>query len=174
MYQYNDIFKYYGKSLHITTITTPVEKNSAMWHMDISQRCCSKILETVTIIILSIVFVRFFGLSTFAKWQRQDVQIVRRNEPRTLFQLPQWQSVWWKMTVGGRHKMFVDWIFVKVNEIYEYIMMTILIWGYSSFMWAPKLMNKQCCFSISIPSCFQRIKSRKNLNLSLSLILFGI
>ena len=54
-----------------------------MWHMNISQRCCSKILQTVILIILSIVFVRFFGLSTFAKRQRQDVQVVRRNEPRS-------------------------------------------------------------------------------------------
>ena len=36
----------------------------------------------------------------------------------------------------------------------------------------PKLINKHCCFSISRPSCCQRMKSRKNLNFSLSVILF--
>ena len=43
---------------------------------------CSKIHSTVIIIILSVIFFRFFGLSTLAKWVRQDVQIVKRKEPR--------------------------------------------------------------------------------------------
>ena len=43
---------------------------------------CSKTLETVIIIILSVIFLRFFGLSTLAKWNRQDVQIVSRKELR--------------------------------------------------------------------------------------------
>ena len=64
--------------------------------------------------------------------------------------------------------------FVKFKEIYVNIMITLLIWGYSNFMLAPKLMNKQCCFSISRPSCCQRTMSRKSWNLSLSVILFRI
>ena len=43
---------------------------------------CSKIVQGVIIIILCILFLRFFGLSTFAKWERNDVQIVRRKELR--------------------------------------------------------------------------------------------
>ena len=44
--------------------------------------CCSKIVEGVIIVILCILFFRFFGWSTFAKWERQDVQIVIRKEAR--------------------------------------------------------------------------------------------
>ena len=33
-------------------------------------------------IVLRIVFLKFFGLSTLEKWKRQDVQIVRRKEAR--------------------------------------------------------------------------------------------
>ena len=43
---------------------------------------CSNFVQAVVIITLFIVFLQFFGLSTFAKWGRQDVQIVRRKEPR--------------------------------------------------------------------------------------------
>ena len=49
---------------------------------------------------------------------------------------------------------------------------TVLIWGYSNCMSTPKLMNKQCCFSISRPS-FQRIKSRKSAFCSLSFFLYA-
>ena len=34
------------------------------------------------IIVLCMVFLKFFGLSTLEKWKRQDVQIVRRKEGR--------------------------------------------------------------------------------------------
>ena len=37
-------------------------------------------LEAVIIVILGVLFLRFFGWSTFAKWERQDVQIVKRKE----------------------------------------------------------------------------------------------
>ena len=37
-------------------------------------------LKAVIIIILGVPFLRFFGLSTFAKYDREDVQIVRRTE----------------------------------------------------------------------------------------------
>ena len=43
---------------------------------------CSNFVQAVVIITLFIVFLQFFGLSTFAKWGRQDVQIARRKEPR--------------------------------------------------------------------------------------------
>ena len=59
------------------------------------------------------------------------------------------------------------------NEIYENITMTFLIWENWKFMLTPKLINKQCCFSISRPSCCQRTMSRKSWNLSLSVILFS-
>ena len=59
------------------------------------------------------------------------------------------------------------------NNIYEDIRMTLLIWVNWNFMLTPKLMNKQCCFSISRPSCCQRTMSRKSWNLSLSVILFS-
>ena len=42
----------------------------------------SKIVQAIIIIILCIVFIQFFGLSTLAKWESQDVQIVRRKEVR--------------------------------------------------------------------------------------------
>ena len=61
--------------------------------------------------------------------------------------------------------------FRNPKNIYIYIMISLLIWVYSNFMLTPKLMNKQCCFSISRPSFCQRMKSRKNLNFSLSEIL---
>ena len=32
--------------------------------------------------MLCVIFLQFFGLSTFEKWQRKDVQIVKRREPR--------------------------------------------------------------------------------------------
>ena len=52
-------------------------------------------------------------------------------------------------------------------------MITLLIWKEcSNLRFFPKLINKQCCFSISRPSCCQRMKSRKNFNFSLSVILF--
>ena len=44
--------------------------------------CCSKIVQAIIIIGLCIVFLQFFGLSTLAKWERRDVQIVRRKEAR--------------------------------------------------------------------------------------------
>ena len=40
------------------------------------------------IIVLCIVFLQFFGLSTFEKWRRQDVQIVRRREGRKSLPAP--------------------------------------------------------------------------------------
>ena len=43
---------------------------------------CTKVAEGIIIIVLFIIFLQFFGLSTFAKWKRQDVQIVRRREAR--------------------------------------------------------------------------------------------
>ena len=49
---------------------------------------CSKIFQTVTIIVLGVVFLRFFGFSTFEKWERQDVQIVRRTEGRSSLPAP--------------------------------------------------------------------------------------
>ena len=62
---------------------------------------------------------------------------------------------------------------VKFKEIYYNIMITLLIWKeFSNLSFPPKLINKHCCFSISRPSCCQRMKSRKNLNFSLSVILF--
>ena len=42
----------------------------------------SKIFEAVVIIVLCVIFLQFFGLSTFEKWQRKDIQIVRRKEPK--------------------------------------------------------------------------------------------
>ena len=50
--------------------------------------CCSKIVEGVIFAILCILFFRFFGWSTFAKWERQDVQIVRRKESRDSLPAP--------------------------------------------------------------------------------------
>ena len=50
-------------------------------------------------------------------------------------------------------------------------MLTDLIWGYSNFKLTPKLKNKQCFLSISRPSCFQRMKSRKYLFFCWSVIL---
>ena len=44
--------------------------------------CCSNIVRAIIIIGLCIVFLQFFGLSTLAKWERRDVQIVRRKEAR--------------------------------------------------------------------------------------------
>ena len=49
---------------------------------------CSKIFQAVIIIVLCILFFQFFGLSTFAKWERQDVQIVRRKEARKSLPAP--------------------------------------------------------------------------------------
>ena len=40
------------------------------------------------IIVLCIVFLKFFGLSTLDKWERQDVQIVRRREGRKSLPAP--------------------------------------------------------------------------------------
>ena len=42
----------------------------------------SKIFEAVVIIVLCVIFLQFFGLSTFEKWQRKDIQVVRRKEPK--------------------------------------------------------------------------------------------
>ena len=42
----------------------------------------SKIFEAVVIIVLCVIFLQFFDLSTFEKWQRKDIQIVRRKEPK--------------------------------------------------------------------------------------------
>ena len=49
----------------------------------------------------------------------------------------------------------------KMHKWYWISMSTDLIWGYSNFKLTPKLKNKQCFLSISRPSCFQRMKSRK-------------
>ena len=49
---------------------------------------CTKIAQALIIIVLCIVFLQFFGLSTFAKWKRQDVQIVRRREARKSLPAP--------------------------------------------------------------------------------------
>ena len=51
-------------------------------NMSSALRYSSKMFEAVVLIVLCTIFLRFFGLSTFEKWQRQDVQIVRRREPR--------------------------------------------------------------------------------------------
>ena len=40
----------------------------------------SKIVQSIIIIALCIVFLQFFGLSTLEKWKRRDVQAVRRKE----------------------------------------------------------------------------------------------
>ena len=42
----------------------------------------SKIFEAVVIIVLCVIFLQFFGLSTFEKWQRKDIQVVKRKEPK--------------------------------------------------------------------------------------------
>ena len=47
-----------------------------------------RIVEAFVILTLCIIFLRFFGLSTFEKWERKDVQIVRRKEPRDFLPAP--------------------------------------------------------------------------------------
>ena len=63
---------------------------------------CSKIVQAVIIIILCIVFLRFFGWSTFEKWEREDVQIVRRKESRKSLPPP-------AVTICGISKEFLGW-----------------------------------------------------------------
>ena len=48
----------------------------------------SNIVQGVFVIMLCIIFLRFFALSTFEKWEKQDVQIVRRKEPRDSLPAP--------------------------------------------------------------------------------------
>ena len=48
----------------------------------------SNIVQGVFVIMLCIIFLRFFALSTFEKWERQDVQIVRRKETRDSLPAP--------------------------------------------------------------------------------------
>ena len=43
---------------------------------------CSKVVQAAIVLILGILFLKFFGLSTLQKWERNDVQIVRRKEAR--------------------------------------------------------------------------------------------
>ena len=45
-------------------------------NMGILRGHCSKTVQAIMIIVLCIVFLKFFGLSTLDKWERQDVQIV--------------------------------------------------------------------------------------------------
>ena len=63
---------------------------------------CSKIFEAVIIITLCIVFFRFFGWSTFEKWEREDVQIVKRKESRKSLPPP-------AVTICGISKEFLGW-----------------------------------------------------------------
>ena len=43
---------------------------------------CSKVVQAAIVLTLGILFLKFFGLSTLQKWERNDVQIVRRKEAR--------------------------------------------------------------------------------------------
>lgn len=62
----------------------------------------SKMVEGVLLIMLCVIFLQFFGLSTFQKWQRQDVQIVRRREPRKSLPSP-------AVTICAISKDFLGW-----------------------------------------------------------------
>ena len=43
---------------------------------------CSKVVQAAIVLTLGILFLKFFGLSTLQKWERNDVQIVRRKEAK--------------------------------------------------------------------------------------------
>ena len=62
----------------------------------------SKIVQGIIIIALCIVFIQFFGLSTLAKWESQDVQIVRRKEGRKSLPPP-------AITICAISKDFLGW-----------------------------------------------------------------
>ena len=66
---------------------------------------------------------------------------------------------------------FPRFMLILLEKIYENIMIARLIWGFSYWRFTPKLINKQWYSSISKPSCCQKMKSRKNLFFSLSVIL---
>ena len=74
---------------------------------DLTRNCskivkCSKIVQAIIIILLCIVFILFFGSSTLAKWESQDVQIVRRKEGRKSLPPP-------AVTICAISKDFLGW-----------------------------------------------------------------
>ena len=49
---------------------------------------CSNLWQALIFVILAVLFFYFFGLSTFAKWEREDVQVVTRRFAGNTLQLP--------------------------------------------------------------------------------------